>query len=260
MWIKMSQGKKRQQHEALFHLSEPRHDVCVRVVQDTTKVDGLGGEVWPGALVLCELLDARSEEVVIGRDVIELGAGCGLCGLVAAALGAKTLVLTDEFPDLLATNIARNCHLWSEVENDDRLSIASCGELKWGVAESIAPYAHSFDTILGSEITQLGRDLHAPLLKTIGSILRPNANSLALISMDVCRAVCEGRCDVTNCIASHFVAAAEITGFKVHKHPSVQLAYRETVITLVGALGRPLHVDVDDWSTVFELRLAHVTQ
>ncbi|KUF84809.1 lysine methyltransferase METTL21E protein [Phytophthora nicotianae] len=192
---------KQQEHEAAFRL---RNDVCVRVVQDTTKVDGLGGEVWAGALVLCEFLETHDQEVVRERDVIELGAGCGLCGLVAASLGAKTTVLTDEFPDLLARNIAKNQHIWEEREADGSSAIVSSGELEWGVAESIVPFAHKFDTMLGT--------------------------------------------------------AAKQTGFTVHKHPSVRLATREAVTTLVGALGRPLHVDEDDWSVVFELRLERTDQ
>ncbi|KUF94087.1 Alcohol dehydrogenase 4 [Phytophthora nicotianae] len=248
---------KQQEHEAAFRL---RNDVCVRVVQDTTKVDGLGGEVWAGALVLCEFLETHDQEVVRERDVIELGAGCGLCGLVAASLGAKTTVLTDEFPDLLARNIAKNQHIWEEREADGSSAIVSSGELEWGVAESIVPFAHKFDTMLGSEITQLGRDLHVPLLETIRSVLRPGPKSTALLSMDPCRTTCEGTCNVSKCTASHFVAAAKQTGFTVHKHPSVRLATREAVTTLVGALGRPLHVDEDDWSVVFELRLERTDQ
>ncbi|POM70070.1 Hypothetical protein PHPALM_13557 [Phytophthora palmivora] len=162
-----------QEHEAKFRLREPRSDACIQVVQDTTKVDGLGGEVWAGALVLCEFLEAHDQEVVQGRDVIELGAGCGLCGLVAATLGAKTVVLTDEYPDLLARNIAKNQHLWDDRETDGGLAVVSSGELEWGVSASIAPFVHKFDTMVGSEITQLGRDLHIPLLETIRSVLRP---------------------------------------------------------------------------------------
>lgn len=176
----------KQEHEAAFRL---RDGACVRVVQDTTKVDGLGGEVWAGALVLCEFLEEHAQEVVQGRDVIELGAGCGLCGLVAASLSANATVLTDEYPDLLARNIAKNCHLWAEREADN---VVSSGELEWGVPESIAPFARKFDTMLGSEITQLGRGLHVPLLETIRSVLRPGVKSLALLSMDPCRATCEG--------------------------------------------------------------------
>ncbi|RLN54819.1 hypothetical protein BBJ29_007534 [Phytophthora kernoviae] len=223
-----------QEHEAAYRLRSS--GACVRVVQDTTKVDGLGGEVWAGALVLCEFLDANDTDYVCGRDVVELGAGCGLCGLVAAALGAKTAILTDEYPDLLASNIAMNCHIWAEREAKSDSEVATSGALEWGVLESIAPFVHKFDTVLGSEITQLGRDLHAPLLETVHSVLRPGANSVALLSMDLCRASCEGTCDVSKCTASHFVAAAKQTGFSVHKHPSVRLGSREAVTTLVGAL------------------------
>ncbi|KAG2761061.1 hypothetical protein JG687_00007742 [Phytophthora cactorum] len=247
---------KHQEHEAAFRL---RSGVCVRVVQDTTKVDGLGGEVWAGALVLCEFLEANDQEVQ-GRNVIELGAGCGLCGLIAAALGARMAVLTDEYPDLLARNIAKNQHIWAERETDGFFPIVSSGELEWGVAESIAPFAHKFDTVLGSEITQLGRDLHVPLLETICSVLRPGSKSIALLSMDPCRATCKGTCNVSKCTASHFVAAAKQTGFSIRKHSSVRLASHEAVTTLVGALGRPLHVDEDDWSVVFELRLEGAEQ
>ncbi|CAH0479959.1 unnamed protein product [Peronospora belbahrii] len=253
----------RQEHEASFclhrprinSLQDPRNDVCVRVVQNTTLVDGLGGEVWAGAIVLCEFLEAHDQDVVLGRDVIELGAGCGLCGLVAASLGAKTAFLTDEYPDLLARNIARNRHLWEEMENGSVSIIAFSGALEWGVAESISPYANKFDTVIGSEITQVGRDLHVPLLETILCVLRPKAMSLALLSMDLCRAGCKGKCNVNKCTASHFVAEARKKGFTVRKHSSVRLASRKTVTSLVGAQGRPLHVDDDDWSVVFELRL-----
>eukprot|EP00644_Phytophthora_capsici_P001267 jgi/Phyca11/105126/e_gw1.10.563.1 len=169
---------KQQEHEAEFRL---RSDISVRVVQDTTKVDGLGGEVWAGALVLCEFLQKNNQKVVQERDVIELGAGCGLCGLVAAALGAKSVVLTDEYPDLLERNIANNCHLWAGREADGS-PVASSGELEWGVNESIAPFVHKFDTMLGSEITQLV-------------------------------------CDVKKCTASHFVRTAKDTGFTVRVHP-----------------------------------------
>uniref|UniRef100_M4BWX7 Methyltransferase small domain-containing protein n=1 Tax=Hyaloperonospora arabidopsidis (strain Emoy2) TaxID=559515 RepID=M4BWX7_HYAAE len=245
-----------QKHEAFFRLQEPRSNVCVRVIQDTTKVNGLGGEVWAGALVLCEFLDTYDHDVVIGRDVIELGAGCGLCGLVAASLGANTVVLTDEYPDLLEINITKNRHLWAGNEaRGARPPIVSSGELEWGLTESLAPFVHTFDTMLGSEITQLGRDLHVPLLETIRCVLRPKAKSVALLSMDPCRAACVGTCDPKKCSASHFVTAAKQQGFTVHKHASVRLASREVVGTLVGALGRPLHVHEDDYSVVFELRL-----
>ena len=68
-----------------------------------------GNEVWPGGKVLGEWLAARPE-LVRGRAVLELGAGAGLPGLVAAAAGAASTTLTDlpEALPLLRANAAAN--------------------------------------------------------------------------------------------------------------------------------------------------------
>ena len=48
-----------------------------------------GSQVWGGALVLSEYIGelALADRKFQGRHVIELGAGCGFCGLLAAKLG-----------------------------------------------------------------------------------------------------------------------------------------------------------------------------
>jgi len=53
-----------------------------------------GSFVWPPAPVLAEYMAGRAE-MFHGETVLELGAGQGLCGLVAASLGATTVCLTD---------------------------------------------------------------------------------------------------------------------------------------------------------------------
>lgn len=77
----------------------------------------IGEIVWRGATVLCEWLEGRVScggeppFAVAGSRVAELGAGCGLCGLVCAQLGAARVLLTDYEPHvlaLLARNAARN--------------------------------------------------------------------------------------------------------------------------------------------------------
>lgn len=67
---------------------------------------GTGYGVWTSALLLCKWLCspaglARSR--VRERAVLELGAGCGAVGLVAAKLGAPSVVLSDNQPEVLRT-------------------------------------------------------------------------------------------------------------------------------------------------------------
>ncbi len=49
--------------------------------------DGLGAKVWSVAHVLAREL-VQSPQIVAGKRVLEIGAGCGLNGIVAAKLGA----------------------------------------------------------------------------------------------------------------------------------------------------------------------------
>lgn len=70
---------------------------------------GLGWKVWGTAL----LLSRRLVELQInfkGKRVLELGSGCGLCGLLAAKLGAAEVVLSDCMPNILA-NLCDNAFL-----------------------------------------------------------------------------------------------------------------------------------------------------
>eukprot|EP00808_Paulinella_micropora_P010607 g2197.t1 len=67
--------------------------------------------LWPSAHLLTEFL-ARNEWVVAGRTVLELGCGCALPGLVALALGAKQVVLTDTgCPRSVLENVLTICAL-----------------------------------------------------------------------------------------------------------------------------------------------------
>lgn len=62
-------------------------------VSQTSRHLPYGVALWPAALALAEELDARGEQLS-GKSVLELGAGTGLPGLVAASQGAQ-VVQTD---------------------------------------------------------------------------------------------------------------------------------------------------------------------
>jgi hypothetical protein len=53
-----------------------------------------GAYVWPPALVLSDFMVHRTDNIR-GARVLELGAGQGLCGLVAASLGARLVCFTE---------------------------------------------------------------------------------------------------------------------------------------------------------------------
>ena len=78
------------------------------IEQDARQVDGLGGEIWNGAYVLSSYMKSNLNSIIKHKSVIELGSGCGLCGLVAAQLGAAFVLLTDEYPDLVQFNVHHN--------------------------------------------------------------------------------------------------------------------------------------------------------
>mmetsp|Transcript_41699 Transcript_41699/g.103358 ORF Transcript_41699/g.103358 Transcript_41699/m.103358 type:complete len:348 (-) Transcript_41699:40-1083(-) len=63
---------------------------------------GTGYAVWTSALLLCRWLCAPvGLACVRGRTVLELGAGCGAVGLIAAKLGARSVTITDNQPEVL---------------------------------------------------------------------------------------------------------------------------------------------------------------
>lgn len=74
----------------------------------------VGFLMWPSAVVLSRYLASNPEEV-IGKNVLELGAGCGLAGLVAAQIKQRREAIenTSECPKVLLTDfnkvVVRNC-------------------------------------------------------------------------------------------------------------------------------------------------------
>jgi len=104
------------EHDASFYefrvsASQAQNVDEIVIYQIQNKRLGIGYQIWPAALFLCEylrdhpnfLVEKRNERLVEGQNEVEvvrdlkyleLGAGTGLCGLYVAALGAQ-VVLTD---------------------------------------------------------------------------------------------------------------------------------------------------------------------
>lgn len=116
-----------------------------------------GCTVWDAALVLCELLNLSQggDTDIRGKCCLELGSGTGVAGLVAAAKGAKSVILTDlpERLPLLRKNVAGNSSLlWC-------CEISTQG-LAWG--EDLPASIGHVDVILAADLIYLQE--HAKML------------------------------------------------------------------------------------------------
>ncbi|KAF1371864.1 hypothetical protein PFLUV_G00273780 [Perca fluviatilis] len=142
-------------HNSSAQFRFANHDL--RLAQDWKKL-GVAAVVWDAAVVMCMYLEMGKVELK-GKGVIELGAGTGLVGIVAALLGAK-VTITDREPalDFLSANVKAN------VPPDSQGSVV-VSELTWG--EGLERYpAGGFDVVLGADIVYL-EDTFVPLLQTL---------------------------------------------------------------------------------------------
>ncbi|XP_075036324.1 protein N-lysine methyltransferase METTL21A [Mixophyes fleayi] len=141
-----------------FHNSSATYNFVnhtIRIKQDWKDL-GVSAVVWDAAVVLCMYLEAGGINLQ-GRSVIELGAGTGLVGIVAALLGADVTVTDREIAlEFLKSNVKDN--LPDELQHK-----MSAKPLTWGIGlENFSP----FDVIVGADIIYL-EETFDDLLKTI---------------------------------------------------------------------------------------------
>ena len=148
------------QHPALPHVITVEQEVSKRRLGE----DSTGCVVWPSAHSMCAHLCAHPE-LVRGKQVVELGAGTGLVGLVCAALGA-TVLLTDlaQGLPLLERNMRRN---GGDVK---------AKELRWGL-EAAAAATDRCDVVIGCEVIyQHDEETAAALVDTMQHLAAQEAS------------------------------------------------------------------------------------
>uniref|UniRef100_A0A8C8SKR0 Valosin containing protein lysine methyltransferase n=1 Tax=Pelusios castaneus TaxID=367368 RepID=A0A8C8SKR0_9SAUR len=128
---------------------------------------GVGCVVWDAALVLAKFLERRAPALspaLSRRAVLELGAGTGAVGIMAATLGADVVVTDlEELQDLLNINIEKNKHL---VTGSIQAKV-----LKWG--EDVKEFLPAPDYILMADCIYYEQSLE-PLLKTLKDLSGPD--------------------------------------------------------------------------------------
>ena len=129
-------------------------------------VGDVGCVVWDAALVLAgylEKLESQSPGYWKDKRVLELGAGTGIVGLVAACHGAfVTITDLPEFVDLININVK---------ENSSLLVGSALGQsLVWG--QELDEGVVGCDVIVMSDVVYYEQSLE-PLMKTVNDLVGP---------------------------------------------------------------------------------------
>ncbi|XP_048389653.1 protein N-lysine methyltransferase METTL21A isoform X1 [Stegostoma tigrinum] len=145
--------RKFHEPSATFHYA--KRDIVIR--QNWNQL-GVAAVVWDAAIVLCTYLELGTIQLQ-DRTVIELGAGTGLVGIVAALLGADVTVTDREVAlQFLESNLQEN--IPPDLQNKVRAR-----ELNWGVnLDQFDP--GSYDVVLGADVVYLEEAFPA-LLETL---------------------------------------------------------------------------------------------
>lgn len=138
-------------------------------------LNSTGLTLWRASSLLCEYL-ASNPGIARNKTVLELGAGLGLCGILAYKIGAKQCVLTDGDTDTLK-ELRRNVdHNLQHVGASS--SLLPCHQLRWGrnVSNFRKRYEGLFDVIMGSDIIYV-EEILDPLFETVQELLSTRKQS-----------------------------------------------------------------------------------
>ena len=129
---------------------------------------GTGGQVWPAAVVLCKYLEKKFGGTgLAGKEIIELGSGTGILGIVCAVLGCKSVTITDQvttFP-LIAKNCKKILESSATPETASSVNSSSTSSLIHHSEESIS-LVYSPDTISDNSSTTNTDDISEVYIKT----------------------------------------------------------------------------------------------
>ena len=157
-----------------IHNMQTHLDALLRkkAIRDPLRDLPLWAKVWPGSFLLGRFLRKYPVE---GKSLLELGAGCGVLGLVAARHGFARVVISDVVEDALRFARANVLHngLAEQVEVC-HLDVTAPGR--------DARFPDGFNYIAASELLYLD-DLHRPLLKFLSRHLRPGGKAFFCTDM-----------------------------------------------------------------------------
>ena len=133
--------------------------------------------------MMASYIEEHAQEMTQGKTVLELGAGAGLPGLVAARSGASQVIITD-YPDAdLIENLAYNIETSQQPSRPPRNTVAQ--RYLWG--SHVGPLlAHlpdpnrGFDVLLLADLL-FNHHCHEALVSTVLKTLARVPSALALV-------------------------------------------------------------------------------
>jgi len=138
---------------------------------DIEKV-GVGGRIWKSSVMLSAILKSEKLKNLIdfeNKNILEVGAGAGICGIVCSTLNINKITITDRDPgclQLIEKNILEN----KEKLNLDRIEI-KC--LDWCNREQLGNFKGNYDIIIGSDLIYSGFMIE-PLCKALEFLCETN--------------------------------------------------------------------------------------
>lgn len=129
----------------------------IKITQDWTAL-GVAAVVWDAAEVLANFIEVSEPNIVKNKSVIELGAGTGLVGMVAALMGGQ-VVITDR---LEVINFLRSTVKQNLPEYIFQQTVVEV--LDWTTDRE--KHTETYDVILGADIVYI-EDSFEDLLKTL---------------------------------------------------------------------------------------------
>ncbi|PRP86584.1 hypothetical protein PROFUN_05222 [Planoprotostelium fungivorum] len=147
-------------------------------------VSSTGTKVWDTGVALSKYFEKNRHKLNLkGKQLIEIGAGCGLTGIVTAILGAH-VTITDrvEVLHLIKKNVDFNL---SGRENVGKVQVK---ELNWGVTD-VKEFKPPFHYVIGSAQSQIFLDVLYqmesidPLIQVLASLC--DTRTVCLLSLEM---------------------------------------------------------------------------
>ncbi|KEF55306.1 uncharacterized protein A1O9_08960 [Exophiala aquamarina CBS 119918] len=141
-----------------------------------------GHLLWNAGQVVAQYLEENTQQLVQGKNILELGAGAGLPSLVASLLGAKQVVVTDYPDNELIVNLRHNIDL--NLAAQDMPNIVAEGFLWGSSADALTAHlekgSSTFDVLILADIL-FNHSEHNKLLDTVTGCLKRTSDSVALV-------------------------------------------------------------------------------